>query len=217
MGTGCKTVQEVLDLFEIKTPGGQERVMGHSRDEWKDLLGGALHIGSENEREEAERQAEHERRDREIAEQDRKDCIERRLAQFPKRYQDATFDNYILYSDAKARDKQLKTVQALRSGNSLVLFGNNGTGKTHLVFAFLREKILENKNCRYVLAPDLFDEIRSAFGRDSDTTSRTLIDQYGRYDHLVIDELDKSFGSPAEFIGLYRIINRRYEEMKPYA
>lgn len=146
------------------------------------------------------------------AEQER---INGELARFPKRYADATFENYMLYSDERVAARQRHVISCLRSGNSLVMYGKNGTGKTRLAYSFLRERILAGKRCKYILAPALFDEIKNTYDKESYDTSMSLIDRYARYDHLVIDELDKTFGTKAEFIGLYRIINARYDDLKP--
>lgn len=154
-------------------------------------------------------------RESEDASRTERERIEREIAAFPKRYADATFENYQLYSDEKSRIAQQYTIECLRSGNSLVMYGKNGTGKTRLAYAFLREKILAGKRCKYILAPSLFDEIKNTYAKESYDTSQSLVDRYASYDFLVIDELDKTFGTRAEFIGLYRIINARYDDLKP--
>lgn len=174
-----------------------------------------MRIAEERERQElldAEARRIRESEEAKRAEQER---IRKELARFPKRYADASFDNYILYSDEPSRVAQQHTIDCLRSGNSLVMYGKNGTGKTRLAYSFLREKILEGKKCKYILAPELFDEIRNTYSKESYDTSVALVDRYSQYDHLVIDELDKTFGTKAEFIGLYRIINARYNDLKP--
>jgi len=161
---------------------------------------------------EAEERRARKEKEHKKAEQDR---INSEISRFPKRYAHATFENYQIYNDSTAALKQERVISSLRSGNSLVMFGKNGTGKTHLAYAFLRENILAGKRCKYILAPDLFDEIKSTYTKGSEENSKELIEKYARFDCLIIDELDKSFGTPSEFIGLYRIINARYDDMRP--
>jgi len=137
------------------------------------------------------------------------------IAKFPLRYKDASFDNYILDENPSFRRKQIALINHLKSGYSMVMYGNNGTGKTHLAFSAIREQLLKGKTCKYILAPELYDEIKESFSKDSAESSKEILDRYARYDYLVIDEIDKTYGSATEFITLYRIINRRYESMKP--
>ena len=42
-----------------------------------------------------------------------------------------------------------------------------------------------------------------------------IIDKYVGYDYLVIDEMDKSYGSATEFLNIFRIVNGRYNAEKP--
>lgn len=172
-------------------------------------------IADEREKQDALKAKEESVRLAEEAKRAEQERIRKELARFPKRYADASFDNYLLYSDEPSRVAQQHTIDCLRSGNSLVMYGKNGTGKTRLAYSFLRDRILAGKKCKYILAPALFDEIRNTYAKESYDTSVALVDRYARYDHLVIDELDKTFGTKAEFIGLYRIINARYDDLKP--
>jgi len=138
--------------------------------------------------------------------------MQKQLDRIPSRFKNSTFDNYDLEADERVKAKQEFLINHLRSGRSVVMYGNNGTGKTHLAFSAIKEQIALGKSCAYILAPELFDEIRSSFG---DNRIKGIIERYASYDYLVVDEVDKTYGSPTEFINLYRIINRRYEDMKP--
>lgn len=180
-----------------------------------DELAEMKRIADERERQELSDAEAKRIRESEDAKRAERERIKSELSRFPKRYADASFDNYLLYSDEPSRVAQQHTIDCLRSGNSLVMYGKNGTGKTRLAYSFLRDRILAGKKCKYILAPALFDEIRNTYAKESYDTSVALVNRYARYDHLVIDELDKTFGTKAEFIGLYRIINARYDDLKP--
>jgi DNA replication protein DnaC len=140
------------------------------------------------------------------------------LAKIPRRFKEASFDNYELEPDSDGKDnskiraKQRFLIENLRAGKSVVAYGTNGTGKTHLAFAAMKEQILKGRSCKYVIAIDIYDQIRKSF---DDKGARAVLAYYARQDYLVIDEVDKSYGSPTEFINLYRVINRRYEDCKP--
>jgi DNA replication protein DnaC len=124
----------------------------------------------------------------------------------PARFKNATFDNFIC-----SNDKQLSIVEFLKQGRSAVIYGSNGVGKTHLAFASCLNQVKHGKSAKYVLAFDFFNEIRKSFG---DYTTNSIINEYEHYDYLVIDEIDKTQGTPMEFTYLYSLINKRYNEMK---
>lgn len=124
----------------------------------------------------------------------------------PKRFRNARFD-----TTECASAKERSVIEYLKKGRSAVIYGPNGTGKTHLAFASCIHQIAGGKTAKYVLAFDLFNSIRRSFG---DSTTDTLVNEFASYDYLVIDEIDKTLGTPTEFTYLYSIINARYNDMK---
>jgi len=130
------------------------------------------------------------------------DLVRSRLSVIPPRYKNATFDNFIT-------DKP-SLIDYMKTGGSAILYGNNGTGKTHLAYASIRYQIEKGNDAKYVLAADYFSLIKQSFSNPS-------IDFKEYYDcpYLVIDEVDKRFGTQTEFIGLYQLINHRYNSLLP--
>ena len=88
----------------------------------------------------------------------------------------------------------------MKQGKSAVLCGGNGTGKTHLGFASCRYFAEKGLKSKYVLAYEFFEDIKNSF-KQSDTED--VLKEYAYYDYLVIDEIDKAYGSQLEFIQLY--------------
>ena len=125
-----------------------------------------------------------------------------RLSIIPKRYLGCTFDSFVT-------DKP-SIVDYLKTGGSAILYGNNGTGKTHLAFASIRHQVEQGCNAKYVLAADFFTMIKRSYGDGNNEYMKF----YG-CDYLVIDEVDKRFGTQTEFIALYQLINHRYNSMLP--
>lgn len=136
-----------------------------------------------------------------------------RLAQFPQRYKDSSFDSYLFYGTEEQRATQKRLVECLRRGLPVVMYGNNGTGKTHLAYSAMREQILMGNEAVYASLTDIVDEIKLGFS-DNIPTSR-IVDKYVGYDYLVIDEMDKSYGSPTEFLNIFKIVNGRYMAKRP--
>ena len=124
------------------------------------------------------------------------------LASVPPRYKDASFDSYICVTQ-----KQKEVVEFLKEGKSAVLYGPNGTGKTHLAFACCRHAIEQGVTASYMLAFDLFNMIKKSF---SDGTTDDVLSELRRCQLLVIDEMDKSLGTPMEYAYLNSLINSRY-------
>jgi DNA replication protein DnaC len=124
----------------------------------------------------------------------------------PARFREARFSNFTCFNE-----KQKSVVEFIKQGTSAVIYGSNGVGKTHLAFASCFHQIEQGKTAGYVLAFDFFNEIRKSFG---DYTTNSIINEYKHYDYLVIDEIDKTQGTPMEFTYLYSLINKRYNEMK---
>lgn len=124
----------------------------------------------------------------------------------PPRFRESSFENFEC-----ANSKQKAVVEYLKTGKSAVIYGSNGTGKTHLAFATCRNQVKQGVNAGYVLAFDFFNKIRKSF---SDGTTEAIMDKYSNYQLLVIDEIDKTQGTPTEFTYLYSLINERYNYMR---
>lgn len=133
--------------------------------------------------------------------------IEQQLQDMPARYRDSTFEQFRCTSD-----RQRAVVSRIRDAQqSLLLYGGNGTGKTMLAFAKYRQLIEQGRGVKYILAMDFFDEVKQSF---SDQSTRKLIERYTRFDYLIVDEIDKRYGSQNEYLQLYRLINARYNELR---
>jgi DNA replication protein DnaC len=135
------------------------------------------------------------------------------ISKFPKRYQEASFEAYEFYGTVEQQERQRRLVQFLQEGKSVVMYGNNGTGKTMLAFASIRDKIVKGMSTRYVSLLDVIDEIKDTFS--TGVSPLRIVEKYIGYDYLVIDEMDKSYGTPTEFINIFRILNGRYMDKKP--
>ena len=128
------------------------------------------------------------------------------MASVPPRFKDATFETYEYQTE-----KQLKVLDFLRLGKSAIIYGSNGTGKTHLAYASCKHQIAQGKTAGYTLAFDFFNKIRQSFG---DGSTEQLVNRFIAYDYLVIDEIDKTQGTPTEFNYLYHLINQRYNYIR---
>ena len=102
-----------------------------------------------------------------------------------------------------------------KKANNLVMLGTTGVGKTSLSCAIL-SRILQNRqgdywpSICYTTEARLLRAMKSTFGRREGPTEQDIINQMGRYDVLVIDEIGKAPASDYNVAALEEIINMRY-------
>lgn len=154
----------------------------------------------------------------------RQNNIERLLRQLdvPERFKACTLQNYEpVNNDAK---RALKVCQAyaskwperLQKGGGLVMCGKPGTGKNHLALAIARHAITEHQSSAvFTTVLKIAREYKSTWSKGASRTEDEVIKQFTRPDLLIIDEVGAQFGSDAEKLILFEIINTRYERMKP--
>lgn len=121
------------------------------------------------------------------------------MAQIPPIYKEASIEDF-------GKGIQPK-IQQMLNGNSALILGENGLGKTHLAWAILKELTKQRKRVKYVKAQLLLYEIK----KHQDDIYDFIESRFGKLDCLVIDEIDKIFESKADFIYLNYLIDYRYE------
>lgn len=163
-------------------------------------------------------------RDNEQRERDRRDYILRQSfgrACIPKRFQGKTFDSYFADSEQKQRALSVCKEYAKTLGSddhespSLILCGRPGTGKTHLACAIADQLIRGGRSAVFARVFDAVRTIKSTWGRESEVTETQAIRSFIEPDLLILDEVGVQFGSEAEMLMVFEIINGRYEAIKP--
>ena len=106
-----------------------------------------------------------------------------------------------------------------KKANNLVMLGTTGVGKTSLSCAIL-SRILQDRqgdywpSICYTTEARLLRAMKSTFGRREGPTEQDIINQMGRYDVLVIDEIGKAPASDYNVAALEEIINMRYKNRR---
>lgn len=164
---------------------------------------------------------ENERNDREYQAQLEADAKAARLAVagIPQRFHGVTMDDYRV-THGKRQERVLnickryhdRIEQTIASGNSLILHGTAGTGKTMLAAAIGLHAIECGFSVRYATAIKAAREIKKTFSGGSE---QAAIDEFARVDLLILDEIGIQFGSDTEKNIFFEIINERYEERRP--
>ncbi len=137
------------------------------------------------------------------------------------RFIDKTFDNYRPSCDKAQEVKNAVAAYAERilenkdSGESLIFVGKPGTGKTHLAIALIYKFEAAKQWARIFTAMSLIREIRETWHKDSELSETQVLDTLASHDLLIIDEIGVQYGSEAEKLLFFEVLNRRYENKKP--
>jgi DNA replication protein DnaC len=108
--------------------------------------------------------------------------------------------------------------QAVKDGRGLVLYGTVGTGKDHLLAALLYAAAAAGFSCSWVAGLELYGRVRDTF--DNGRAEETAIGPHVLPDVLGISDpiLPTQRAGPAAGVAdgdLYRVLDRRYREVKP--
>ena len=136
-----------------------------------------------------------------------------------KRNTGKTFESF--RCDNKAQTQALDHCKDLckdivdgRVAKNTFMIGGVGTGKTHLASSIVHE-LIDHKTVRMIRLIELMRKLKDTWRRDSEVTEQKVIDYFGSLDLLIIDEVGIQFGSDAEKMFMFDIINTRYDNLKP--
>lgn len=141
--------------------------------------------------------------------------------QLPKRFALRTFDDYRAtenaqtYALAVAKRYANKFEERLEQGGGLVFCGKPGTGKTHLAAAIANQIIESGRTVVFVSVMKALRRVKSTYSKTSQETEQEAINSFLKPDLLIIDEIGVQYGSDAEKVILFEILNGRYEDMRP--
>lgn len=141
-------------------------------------------------------------------------------AGIPKRFLGSSFENFKPCKESDLNFRSIKKYNATfenikKKGTSLILCGLPGTGKTHLACALVMALIDAGYHAKYSTSYKLFAHIKSTYNKASTEHETQVIQKYIDCDLLVLDEVGVQFGSDAERVLFYQVINGRYEDVLP--
>jgi DNA replication protein DnaC len=139
----------------------------------------------------------------------------------PPRFIDKDFVGYETKSDKS--NTALKTCQKYadnfenraKVGGGMIFCGKAGTGKTHLASAIINQVFKARHVSVFMSALGATRHVKATYSKDSKKSESQAINDFLRPDLLVIDEVGVQFGTDAEKVILFEIINQRYQDVKP--
>lgn len=161
-------------------------------------------------------------KDAQLEAQQRQRRLEERMQMtgIPTRYRGKDFTAFIADTDAK--ENALATAMEFaqnfnvhsEKGTTMVFSGLVGTGKTHLALAIAKH-VMHSNTVLYLSAIDAVRMLRDTWRRDSPRTETQVLRELATIDLLVLDEVGMQYGSEAEQVSLFDIIDKRYRDLMP--
>lgn len=139
----------------------------------------------------------------------------------PERYHAATMFNWAHPMDQQDRVWRLAMDfcsgfdSVLETGRSCAFTGAPGTGKTRLACSVLAHVTDKGGTGFYTTSMNLLGRIKDTYNQKATETEREVVEFFRSLDLLVIDEVGKQTDSNYDQSQLFRILDLRYQHMKP--
>lgn len=136
-------------------------------------------------------------------------------ANLPRRYDDVgprLFANLFVVEGLEEARKACWEFAHKQTAPILLLCGEKGCGKTHLLEATARQCLSRGESVRYENVVDLLDSIKATYSEFSQTTTDGLLDRYRRVSLLILDDLGAQRDSEWAEERLYALIDARYRD-----
>lgn len=163
-----------------------------------------------------------------VAEDERKIAVDKQAklssmmmeSGIPRRYMDATFDNFNAHTDELALNVETlkkfgrKMINDPKFDGMLILSGNRGTGKNHLANS-LANSLLGKKTVFSTNMHKLISMVRDTWHPSSKRTTSQVYASLSQVDLLIVDEFGLNKCTEDENNILFNIVHARYEDLKP--
>lgn len=140
------------------------------------------------------------------------------LSTLGPRFRESTFDNFEhRLGSENAYQQAWKYAQEFKEwgGDSLIIWGDYGNGKSHLAAAVANYLNEHGHIVIFQSVPELLERIRNTFNRNNQETEREIMSALQRCDLLVLDDIGAERVTDWVSDALFRIIDGRYRKEKP--
>jgi DNA replication protein DnaC len=137
--------------------------------------------------------------------------IERRLreSRLPLEKNFETFDLRRLPQKVNRQMKTLRQGDFLNHNENVLMFGNPGSGKTHLICALGQELLRQDKRIYFSTCALLLQELLAA---KRDLRLPKLLKKFSRFDAIIIDDIGYVQQEKEEMEVLFTLLAERYEQ-----
>lgn len=137
-------------------------------------------------------------------------------------YSKSQKDRYIEMTHFEIASKSLETCKSFardclrgKRPRGLYIFGQVGSGKTHLACSIANELIKGSVEVLFVVVPDYLEEIKNSWDQSSDYSEREILDRAREVSVLVMDDLGAHSYSEWTKSKIYAILNHRINNNLP--
>jgi DNA replication protein DnaC len=134
-------------------------------------------------------------------------------SKIPRHLMNCNFGNYKVVSRSAGAARN-QAISAADSGNSLVLLGAPGVGKTHLAVSVVHRSIERGRSAIFAPVVSLLDSMRAAMDSNSADLGgiNDIMRELRNVDCLILDDLGTQKNSPWTGERLYEVVNSRYND-----
>lgn len=104
-----------------------------------------------------------------------------------------------------------------RPAGWVAIYGSYGVGKSGVLRAIVAACCREMVPARYVRAEDILRELRTTFADDAEVTEDEMVQRYGRYQVLAVDEVDRVSDTKWSRSALFTLLDTRYKRRNALA
>lgn len=139
-------------------------------------------------------------------------------AGIPERFQSRTLASYVPSNDGQRRALGFAHAYvegfADNPGKGALFLGLPGTGKTHLAIGIALALMQQGRSAMFCTVMRAVRTVKDTWRRDADQTEAEAIKALVFPDLLILDEVGVQFGSEAEKLILFDVLNERYERCR---
>lgn len=139
----------------------------------------------------------------------------------PKRFTGKRVRDYITSCDGQRRAKEVVTDycsdidQKIRDGVSLIFSGTTGAGKTHLAASIAVRAADCAHSVLFTTTIDYITRVKESWRNGAKETESDVLRKFVDFELLILDEVGIQFGTESERLILFRLLNERYNAVKP--
>lgn len=139
----------------------------------------------------------------------------------PKRFADKRVRDYVVSCEGQKKAKDIvanycrDVDQMIQKGVSLIFSGTTGAGKTHLAASIASRAADCAHSVLFTTTIDYLTKVKESWRSGAKETESDVLKRFADYELLVLDEVGIQYGTEAEQLILFRLLNERYNQVKP--